>query len=174
MLQHLISYQLSRLEGQVDYPILFSFPPLFSWSVHGKIFPLPRWLLPPFPILSFDALPHVSTEEATAQLLISSVQRRYQQDISGWRWKDRGIRWIFSQKQEVKSVAGRYSVSSHYNLIAVKVVVKDLIYLCILSIICNCLLFSQELGSCRTTTSLNRIIFLFGFITVFTVHIIII
>ena len=42
MLQHLISYQLSRLEGQVDYPILFLFHPLFSWSVQCKIFQLPR------------------------------------------------------------------------------------------------------------------------------------
>ena len=53
MLQHLISYQLSRLEGQVDYPILFLFHPLFSWSVQCKIFQLPRFLLPPFPMQPF-------------------------------------------------------------------------------------------------------------------------
>ena len=75
-----------------------------------------------------------------------------QVDASGWRQKERGIGLIFSQKQEVKSVASRYSVSSDYNLIAV----KDLIYLCILRIICNCRFFSQwqqELGSFRTNTS---------------------
>ena len=62
-----------------------------------------------------------------------------QVDASGWRRKERGIGLIFSQKQEVKSVASRYSVSSDSNLIAV----KDLIYLCILRIICNCRFFSQ-------------------------------
>ena len=30
MLQHLIFYQLSRLDCQVDYPIIFWFHPLFS------------------------------------------------------------------------------------------------------------------------------------------------
>ena len=67
MLQHLISYQLSRLEGQVDYPILFWFHPLFSWSVQCKIFQLPWFLLHPFPMQPFDVLLHVSTEEPTAQ-----------------------------------------------------------------------------------------------------------
>ena len=67
MFHHLISYQLSLFEGQVDYPILFLFHPLFSWSVQCKIFQLPQLLLPPFPMQPFDVLLHVSTEEATAQ-----------------------------------------------------------------------------------------------------------
>ena len=50
-------------------------------------------------------------------------------------------------------MAGRYLVSSDSKLNVVEIVTKDLINLCILSIICNCLFFSQELGSCRTTTS---------------------
>ena len=65
------------------------------------------------------------------------------QDVSGRRWKERGIGWIFSQKQEVKSVAGRYSVYSDSNLIAVEIDAKDLLILCILTIISNCL-FSQS------------------------------
>ena len=51
--------------------------------------------------------------------------------------------WIFSQKQEVKSVGRQVFSSSDSNLIAVKVVVKYLIVLCILRIICNCRFFSQ-------------------------------
>ena len=43
--------------------------------------------------------------------LIYFLQYGSKQDISGWRRKERGIGWIFSQKEEVKSVAGRCSVS---------------------------------------------------------------
>ena len=75
MLQHLISYQLSRLEGQVDYQILFFFHPLFSWSVQCKIFQLPRLLLPPFPMQPFDVLLHVSTEESNCSVSLFIVSK---------------------------------------------------------------------------------------------------
>ena len=76
-------------------------------------------------------------------MLIYFLQYGSKQDISGCRRKERGIGWIFSQKQEVKSVAGRYSFSSDSNLIAVEIDAKDVIILCILTIISNCL-FSQS------------------------------
>ena len=72
--------------------------------------------------------------------------------MSGWRQKEIGIRWIFSQEHEIKSLVSRYLVSLNPNLYALEVVVKDLIYLYIFSIIYKYLKGKRNQVDLRTRT----------------------
>ena len=51
MLQHLISYQMSHIEGQEDCPSCLFSVFLLSWSVNYLLFQLPWRLMPSVPLL---------------------------------------------------------------------------------------------------------------------------